>query len=153
MRSDYPRIRRPETGFMPELVYEPRDLCLKLRLIAEMLQGTAAAYTKKFTPGLYPVGRRLADKFLELSPHPGRLFRVHADNNGFTDTASINKNSFTAKAGKALPAGDYFVYFDCYYITCCHDEIPAFPFFQISCLIISYFAGFRLGKPGTVRRG
>jgi hypothetical protein len=95
-----------ETGFMPELVYKPRNLCIKLRLVAEMLHGTAAACTKKFTPGFYPVGRYLADNFLELSPHPGRLFRVHADGNGFTDTASIGENSLVAKAGKAVSTGD-----------------------------------------------
>jgi hypothetical protein len=91
---------------MAELVNKPRDLCFKLRLIAEMLQGTATAYAEKFTPGLYPVRGYLADTFLELSPYPCRLFRVNTDNNGFTDTASISKNSFTAKAGKTLPAGD-----------------------------------------------
>jgi hypothetical protein len=117
---------------VPELVYKPRDLCLKLRLIAEMLHGTAAAYAVQFTLGLHPVRRCLADNFLELSPHPGWSFRIHADNNGFTDTASISKNSLAAEAGKTVPAGNYFVYFDRDYVAYCHDttRLSFFPDFM-----------------------
>jgi hypothetical protein len=131
-----------ETRFVPEFVQKPLDIRLKLRLIAEMLHGTAAAGAEKFTQRFYPVGRRFTDKLQKLSPYPFGLFRVNPDLDGFTNAAPAGKHRFAAETGEAVPAGDYFVYFDGYYITYCHAKTPLCRTFRFYILLYCYFAGF-----------